>query len=87
MSKSSAVFSLLLAGACIAPVARADEPASDSPQGAAKKSDSAESVQRITITGGRNNDMQERRNSTASKLVFGSEELDRNGDSTVGEIL
>ena len=44
-------------------------------------------MQRITITGGRNNDMEQRRNSTASKMVFGREELDRDGDSTVGEIL
>jgi iron complex outermembrane receptor protein len=88
MSKSPALITLLLASACIAPAANADEAHPDPAQGAQeRKAESNEQVQRITITGGRNNDMQERRNSTASKMVFGREELDRNGDSTVGEIL
>ena len=88
MSKSPALLTLLLASTCIAPVAHADETAPASPQGATEqKGEFAEQVQRITITGGRNNDMEQRRNSTASKMVFGREELDRDGDSTVGEIL
>ncbi|MES2070885.1 MAG: TonB-dependent receptor [Pseudomonadota bacterium] len=44
-------------------------------------------VQKVTITGSRQSDMDERRQSTASKIIFGREELDRNGDSTIGEIL
>jgi len=44
-------------------------------------------TEKVTVTAGRLSDMDERRQSTASKLVFGREELDRNGDSTVGEIL
>lgn len=44
-------------------------------------------VKRVEINGGRQSDTEERRRSTAAKMVFGREELDRNGDSTVGEIL
>ena len=42
---------------------------------------------RIEITSGRDNDTQQRRESTASKIVIGREEIERQGDSTVGEIL
>jgi iron complex outermembrane receptor protein len=44
-------------------------------------------IQKVTISGGRQDDMAERRNSTAGKQVFGREELDRNGDTTLGEVL
>jgi iron complex outermembrane receptor protein len=43
-------------------------------------------VQKVTISGGRT-DVEERRQSTAAKMIFGREELDRNGDSTIGEVL
>jgi iron complex outermembrane receptor protein len=46
-----------------------------------------EKVQQVTISGSRANDTDQRRLSTAGKLVFGREELDRNGDSNVGDIL
>jgi outer membrane receptor for ferrienterochelin and colicins len=41
----------------------------------------------VVVTGTRANDMQERRQSTAAKIVIGREEIDRFGDSTVGEVL
>lgn len=44
-------------------------------------------VQKVTIKGGRQSDLDERRLSTASRMVFGREELDRNGDSTIGDVL
>ena len=44
-------------------------------------------MQQVTVTGSRGNDMDIRRMSTAAKMVFGREELDHNGDSSVGEIL
>jgi iron complex outermembrane receptor protein len=44
-------------------------------------------LQQVTVNGSRANDTETRRLSTASKMVFGREELDRNGDSSVGEIL
>ena len=47
----------------------------------------ASKLQQVTVTGTRANDTEARRNSTAGKMIFGREELDRNGDSNVGEIL
>ena len=44
-------------------------------------------AQRIEITGGRNADVDERRQSTAAKIVIGREEIDKFGDATVGEVL
>jgi len=43
-------------------------------------------IQKVTISGGRS-DQEERRQSTAAKIIFGREELDRNGDSSLGEVL
>ncbi len=43
--------------------------------------------QRIEITGGRGSDSEQRRQSTAAKIVIGREEIERQGDSTLGEIL
>ena len=42
---------------------------------------------RIEITSARDNDTQERRESTASKIVIGREEIERQGDANLGEIL
>ena len=42
---------------------------------------------RVEITSGRDNDTQQRRESTASKIVIGREEIERQGDSNLGEIL
>jgi iron complex outermembrane receptor protein len=47
----------------------------------------ASKLQQVTVSGSRANDTESRRLSTASKMIFGREELDRNGDSSVGEIL
>ncbi|UGQ46244.1 TonB-dependent receptor plug domain-containing protein [Massilia endophytica] len=44
-------------------------------------------VQQVTITGGRQTEMEERRTSTAAKQIYGREELDRNGDSNIGDVL
>lgn len=56
---------------------------------AVKRAESAvkDGVQQVTITGGRQSDVDARRLSTAGKIIFGREELDRNGDSSIGEIL
>jgi outer membrane receptor for ferrienterochelin and colicins len=63
----------------------------DNAKGGKQKKENAdaagEKVRQVTVTGGRLDDTEQRRQSTAAKLVFGREELDRNGDSTVGEIL
>ena len=47
----------------------------------------AEKLQQVTVNATRANDTEARRNSTAAKMIFGREELDRNGDSSVGDIL
>ena len=43
--------------------------------------------QRIEITGGRANDSEQRRQSTAAKIVIGREEIERHGDSNTLELL
>ncbi|MBY0573059.1 MAG: TonB-dependent receptor, partial [Undibacterium sp.] len=61
------------------------------PEETKKKSQTAqkanETVQKISIIAGKQSDVDLRRNSIAGKIVVGREELDRDGDSTVGEIL
>jgi len=52
-----------------------------------KKAPVPEKLQEVTVSGTRANDTENRRNATAAKMIFGREELDRNGDSSVGEIL
>ena len=42
---------------------------------------------RVEISGARNADVQERRESTAAKIVIGRDEIDRFGDATVGDLL
>lgn len=44
-------------------------------------------IEKVTITSGRPAEMTERRQSTAAKLIFGREELDRAGDSTIADVL
>ena len=41
----------------------------------------------VVVDGTRGTDTEERRYSTAAKMVFGREELDRYGDSSVGEVI
>jgi len=47
----------------------------------------AASNQRVEITGGRSSETEQRRQSTAAKIVIGREEIDKFGDATVGEVL
>jgi len=54
---------------------------------AAQQEPSKSPVPQVTISGGRQDDMVERRNSTAGKQVYGREELDRHGDSNIGDVL
>lgn len=75
----------LLAWAAFAATAQAQAvpPAAATPASAP----AAQQLAPVEITGSRANDMQERRQSTAAKIVIGREEIDRFGDSTVGEVL
>jgi outer membrane receptor for ferrienterochelin and colicins len=44
-------------------------------------------VQQVRVSGARADDTETRRISTAAKMVFGREELERNGDTSVSEVL
>ncbi len=44
-------------------------------------------LEQVEVTGARASDTEERRRSTAAKIVVGREEIDRYGDSTIGEVL
>jgi iron complex outermembrane receptor protein len=65
-----------------------DAPAkSDAPKKRYPQQKATEPANQVTITSERLTDTEIRQRSTAAKLVFGREELDREGDSTIGEIL
>lgn len=70
-----------------APAAAASAPASaaSAPRGA--RPPVAPPSQRVEITGGRESDADQRRLSTAAKIVIGREEIERFGDSSVSEVL
>ena len=59
--------------------------AAEAPTAAAKDAD--QRLAPVQITGSRPDDVQERRHSTAAKIIVGREEIDRYGDSTLGEVL
>jgi iron complex outermembrane receptor protein len=92
-------ISKLLPAACLALLgagevqAQSDATVQAAPQPAAQPAPKAapqpdgKPVQQVTISGGRASDMDERRNSVAGKQIYGREELDRNGDSNLGDIL
>ncbi|HEY4958659.1 MAG TPA: TonB-dependent receptor plug domain-containing protein, partial [Caldimonas sp.] len=54
---------------------------------AAKTAGGDASLAPVNITGARPDDVQERRNSTAAKIIIGRDEIDRFGDSTLGDVL
>ena len=51
------------------------------------KNNAADKLGKITVTGNRPSEFEERRQSIAAKQIYGREELDRNGDSSLGEVL
>jgi iron complex outermembrane receptor protein len=85
MSKLLALAWLALLGAADA-CAQSGSAAPDAAAPGVKAADD-KPVQQVTISGGRASDMDERRNSVAGKQVYGREELDRNGDSNLGDVL
>ena len=54
---------------------------------ATKPGDASQNLAPVQITGSRADDVQERRNSTAAKIIIGRDEIDRFGDSTLGDVL
>ena len=47
----------------------------------------SQQLEPVQITGSRPDDVQERRNSTAAKIIIGRDEIERFGDSTLGDVL
>ncbi|HEU5293643.1 MAG TPA: TonB-dependent receptor [Burkholderiaceae bacterium] len=62
-----------------------DAPRPDAPKPPAPEGNPG--PQRVEVTGGRGSDTEQRRHSTVSKIVIGRDEIERQGDSTLGEIL
>ena len=67
--------------------APAPAPPARAPAPAPSKEAEGQRLAPVQITGGRADDVQERRNSTAAKIIVGREEIDRFGDSTLGDVL
>jgi iron complex outermembrane receptor protein len=65
------------------PITTGASGASETPKATA---DGSGNAQRVEVTGGRS-DSEQRRQSTAAKIIIGREEIERQGDSTLGEIL
>ncbi len=74
------------AASAAAPAA-ARRPAAAASAPATAASGASSSTQRVEVVGGRQSDMDQRRQSTAAKIVIGREEIDKFGDATVGEVL
>lgn len=62
-------------------------PAQPAPKAESGKEGQQVGVQQVTVSGERVNDLEDRRQASAAKLVFGRAELDRNGDSSLTEVL
>ncbi len=88
----AAAGALLAASALHAQQAAPADPAATpatatTPASAPSPPPAAATLNRIEVTGTRASDSEERRQSTAAKIVVGRDEIERYGDSTVGELL
>jgi iron complex outermembrane receptor protein len=72
------------AQAVVPAASAASAPVAPAPPAAAKP---AQSLDRVEITGAQASDSEQRRRSSASKIVIGREEIERQGDSSVSEIV
>ena len=76
------------AWAQVAPAPPTDKPtAQDEAPSAVRRAPADAALKRVVVTGTAETQTEERRRSTASKIIFGRDEIERFGDSTVGEIL
>ncbi|MES2148703.1 MAG: TonB-dependent receptor [Pseudomonadota bacterium] len=88
MQKLISLTCAVLLGAATQPACAQEEAAASEHESHSRATPQSDpSLPAVVIPGSRANDTELRRLSTASKLIYGREELDRNGDSTVGEIL
>jgi outer membrane receptor for ferrienterochelin and colicins len=69
------------------PPAPAAEAAESRPAATTEPPRATGELERVEVTGQRLDDVEERRQSTAAKIVVGREEIERYGDSTLGEVL
>jgi outer membrane receptor for ferrienterochelin and colicins len=61
--------------------------AASAPQAPARAASSAQSLDRVEVSGERAGDTEQRRRSTAAKIIVGRDEIERYGDTTLGEVL
>jgi iron complex outermembrane receptor protein len=88
MSKFIPIACLALLGTAGYAAAASSDASQDSPQATpATTNQPDQKIQQVTVSGTRADDTETRRLSTASKMVFGREELDRNGDTSISEVL
>jgi iron complex outermembrane receptor protein len=78
-------MSKLIPMACLALLGTAGHAGAE--QSAEQSAETASKIQQVTVSGARADDTEARRLSTAAKMVFGREELERNGDTSVSEVL
>src|ERR1035437_2668919 len=82
------VFETRVFAQAVAEPASAEKPTSqDASASKVLPKPSSATLKPVVVIGTALNDTEERRRSTASKIIFGRDEIERFGDSTVGEIL
>ena len=81
------VLLLALSGAVPAVQAQEATPAPAPTPAPTPAPDPAAAATRIEITGSRASDTEQRRQSTAAKIIIGREEIEKFGDSSLGEVL
>jgi outer membrane receptor for ferrienterochelin and colicins len=83
-----ACLSLLCAGLMADAAAQANPPAAPPARPEPPANAPADTApQRVEVTGTRQNDNEERRQSTAAKIIVGRDEIERFGDSSLGDVL
>jgi outer membrane receptor for ferrienterochelin and colicins len=82
-------MSKLIPIACLALLGTAGHASAESGQNLSPATESAtpDKIQQVNVNATRADDTETRRLSTAAKMVFGREELDRNGDTSISEVL
>ena len=78
---------LLICSGTLSPLIQAQTSSPPSPPSPPASAPRPTKLDRVEITGGRANDTEQRHQSTAAKIVVGRDEIERYGDSTVGELL
>ena len=72
---------------CSSPTWAQQQPATAAPPAPAASAAAPTTLQRVEINAGRATDNQLRRDSTAAKIIVGRDEIERFGDSTLGDLL